>query len=146
MAADAGVSLGVVIAGFAIRATGWHWIDPATSLVIAVVIFLGTWSLLKDSVNLAMHAVPPGIDPQQVYDFLKAGRGVAEVHDLHIWAMSTTETALTVRLVMPSVENDDQLLCQLQHELHDGFGIEHTTIQIMRDSATVACPLSDHKH
>jgi cobalt-zinc-cadmium efflux system protein len=146
MAADAGVSLGVVIAGFAIRATGWHWIDPATSLTIAAVIFLGTWNLLKESVNLATHAVPPGIDTQQVYDYLKRARGVTEVHDLHIWAMSTTETALTVRLVIPRLENDDELLCQLQHNLHDRFGIEHTTIQIMRESAKVACPLSNHQH
>ena len=142
MAADAGVSLGVVLAGIAIRATGWHWIDPVMSLVIAAVIFFGTWSLLKESINLAMHAVPPGVDTQQVHDFLKGTRGVTEVHDLHIWAMSTTETALTVRLVMPDMDNDDELLCQLQHELHDRFGIEHTTIQIMRLSTAVACPLN----
>jgi cobalt-zinc-cadmium efflux system protein len=146
MAADAGVSLGVVMAGFAIRATGWNWIDPATSLIIAAVIFLGTWNLLKDSVNLAMHAVPPGIDPQQIYEYLKASRGVSEVHDLHIWAMSTTEAALTARLVMPSVGNDDEFLCQLQHDLHDRFHIEHTTIQIMRETAKVACSLSNHNH
>jgi cobalt-zinc-cadmium efflux system protein len=150
MAADAGVSLGVVIAGLAIHATGWHWIDPTTSLAIAIAIFLGTWSLLKESVNLAMHAVPPGIDPQQVGEFFTKTTGITEVHDLHIWAMSTTETALTVRLVMPQVANDDKLLCQLQRELHDRFGIEHTTIQIMRESAKVACSLSHsemhHKH
>jgi cobalt-zinc-cadmium efflux system protein len=142
MAADAGVSLGVVVAGLIIRATGWHWIDPTTSLMIAAIIFLSTWNLLKDSVNLAMHAVPPGIDPHQVQEYFQNISGVAEVHDLHIWAMSTSETALTVRLVMPTVDNDDELLCQLQHELHNRFGIEHTTIQIMRESASVACPLS----
>jgi cobalt-zinc-cadmium efflux system protein len=147
MAADAGVSLGVVIAGILIRTTSWHWIDPATSLLIAAVIFFGTWSLLKESVNLAMHAVPAGVDVQRVYDFLMAVPGVAEVHDLHIWAMSTTETALTARLVMPEIDNDDDLLCRLQRELHDQFGIEHTTIQIMRLSSAVACPLTDsHVH
>lgn len=142
MAADAGVSLGVVLAGLAIRATGWHWIDPAMSLAIAAVIFWSTWGLLKESINLAMHAVPEGVNTQQVYDYLRGIAGVTEVHDLHIWAMSTTETALTVRLVMPNVQNDDTLLCDLQHKLHDRFGIEHTTIQIMRDSAAVACVLT----
>jgi cobalt-zinc-cadmium efflux system protein len=142
MAADAGVSLGVVIAGLAIRSTGWHWIDPVTSLAIAAVIFLSTWNLLKDSVNLAMHAVPARIDAQLVQNFLEQTPGVGEVHDLHIWAMSTTETALTVRLVMPTVNNDDEFLCHLQHELHNRFGIEHATIQIMREAAKVACSLA----
>ncbi|MDZ4657789.1 MAG: cation diffusion facilitator family transporter [Bythopirellula sp.] len=147
MAADAGVSLGVVLAGIVIRLTGWHWVDPVTSLAIAAVIFLGTWGLLKESLNLAMHAVPPGIDPQEVQDYLATVPGITEVHDLHIWAMSTTETALTVHLVKPAVSNDDELLCNLQTELHDRFGIEHTTIQIMRAPATVACTLAGgHKH
>lgn len=145
MAADAGVSLGVVIAGLAIHATGWHWIDPVTSLLIAAAIFFGTWNLFKESVDLATHAVPPGIDPEQVYDALRKAPGVTEVHDLHIWAMSTTETALTARLVIPTIGNDDELLCELQHELHDRFGIEHTTIQIMRESAKVACTLSHNR-
>lgn len=145
MAADAGVSLGVVIAGLAIHATGWHWIDPVTSLLIAAAIFFGTWNLFKESVDLATQAVPPGIDPEQVYDSLRKAPGVTEVHDLHIWAMSTTETALTARLVIPTIGNDDELLCELQHELHDRFGIEHTTIQIMRESAKVACTLSHNR-
>ncbi len=147
MAADAGVSLGVVIAGIVIRATGWHWVDPATSIMIAAVIFISTWGLLKESLNLAMHAVPPNIDPHEVQNYLASVPGITEVHDLHIWAMSTTETALTVHLVKPTVEDDDQLLCTLQKELHDRFGIEHTTIQIMRLSATIACSLaSKHDH
>jgi cobalt-zinc-cadmium efflux system protein len=144
MAADAGVSFGVVLAGIAIRFTGWHWVDPATSLVIAAMIFLSTWGLLRESINLAMQAVPEGVNARQVYDFLQAAHGVTEVHDLHIWAMSTIENALTVRLVMPEVANDDELLCQLQRELHDRFGIEHTTIQIMRLSSAVACSLAGH--
>lgn len=147
MAADAGVSLGVVIAGIVIRATGWHWVDPATSIMIAAVIFISTWGLLKESLNLAMHAVPPNIDPHEVQNYLGSVPGITEVHDLHIWAMSTTETALTVHLVKPTVEDDDQLLCTLQKELHDRFGIEHTTIQIMRQPATIACSLaSKHDH
>lgn len=147
MAADAGVSLGVVIAGIVIRATGWHWVDPATSIMIAAVIFISTWGLLKESLNLAMHAVPPNIDPHEVQNYLASVPGITEVHDLHIWAMSTTETALTVHLVKPTVEDDDQLLCTLQKELHDRFGIEHTTIQIMRLPATIACSLTNkHDH
>lgn len=142
MAADAGVSLGVVIAGIAIHYTGRHWIDPVTSLIIAAMIFLSTWGLLKESINMAMQAVPAHIDPQQVHDFLQNTRGVTEVHDLHIWAMSTTETALTVRLVKPEVANDDDLLCQLQQQLHDRFAIEHTTIQIMRSAPAAACSLT----
>ncbi len=141
MAADAGVSLGVVLAGIAIRMTGWHWLDPTASLLIAAVIFMSTWGLLKDSINLAMHAVPPGVDLQAVQDYLAAIPGVTQVGDLHIWAMSTTETALTAHLVKPTEENDDALLCQLQTELHDRFGVEHMTIQIMRVPATVACSL-----
>lgn len=147
MAADAGVSLGVVIAGIVIRATGWHWVDPATSLLIAIVIFISTWDLLKESLNLALHAVPLGIDPYEVQSYLASVPGITEVHDLHIWAMSTTETALTVQLVKPIVEDDDPLLCKLQKELHDRFGIEHTTIQIMRLPATIACSLATkHDH
>ena len=102
MAADAAVSLGVVIAGFAIMYTGWLWLDPVVSLMISIVIVIGTWGLLRDSVNLALHAVPEGIDPDKVHAYLSAAEGVSEVHDLHIWAMSTTETALTVHLVVPT--------------------------------------------
>ena len=139
MAADAGISLGVVIAGIGIYVTGWTWIDPATSLLIVLVIFIGTWGLFKDSVNLAMDAVPKGIDPGEVGDYLSGLRGVVAVHDLHIWAMSTTEAALTVHLVKPSVEDDDQLLKDAQCELHDRFGIEHVTIQVERSADPLHC-------
>ena len=130
MAADALVSLGVVIAAIVILATGWLWLDPAVSIAIAVVITVGTWGLLRDSVNLAMDAVPDAIDPAQVEAYLAAQPGVAEVHDLHIWAMSTTETALTVHLVRPGAPPDDALLARLRHELHVRFAIEHCTIQV----------------
>ena len=142
MAADAGVSLGVVVAGLVIRQTGWHWVDPAVSLAIAAVIFMSTWGLLKESMNLAMQAVPPGIDPEEVQSYLASVPGVTQVYDLHIWAMSTTETALTAHLVKPTVSDDDALLCQLQKELHDRFGVEHATIQIVRTPAAISCTLA----
>jgi cobalt-zinc-cadmium efflux system protein len=130
MAADALVSLGVVVAGFIVLFTGWQWLDPLVSLLIAVVIFFGTWSLLKESVNLSLDAVPNGIEFEKVYSYLKNLPGVVEVHDLHVWAMSTTEPALTVHLVRESITDNDGLLQQVNRELHDRFGIEHTTIQI----------------
>ncbi len=130
MAADAGVSLGVVLSGFAIVWTGWEWLDPVVSLVIVGVILVGTWGLLKDSVNMALDAVPEGIDHADVTAYLASLPGVCDVHDLHIWPMSTTETALTVHLVIPGHVATDALLKDVTHELHDRFGIEHTTIQI----------------
>jgi cobalt-zinc-cadmium efflux system protein len=142
MAADAAVSLGVVAAGLAIWTTGKSWIDPMTSIVVAVVILVGTWGLVRDSLNLALHSVPPGIDVEKVRGFLGELPGVAAVHDLHVWAMSTTETALTVHLVKPVVENDDAMLMRALAELHDRFGIEHATIQIERCTAGEWCKQS----
>lgn len=135
MAADAGVSLGVVGIGFAIRATGWLWLDPAVSILIGGVIVWGTWGLLRESVNLAMDAVPAGIDPQAVKEHLASLAGVEAVHDLHIWGMSTTETALTVHLVMPQPPSDDTFLHRAGHELHERFEIGHITIQIEHGNA-----------
>jgi len=102
MAADAAVSAGVVVAGATIVLTGWLWVDPATSLAICAIIVWSTWSLLKDSIRMSLAAVPPGIDEAQVRRYLEQLPGVAKLHDLHIWPMSTTETALTCHLVMPS--------------------------------------------
>lgn len=130
MAADAAVSLGVVFAGLAIRATGWQWLDPAVSLIIGLVIVAGACSLLRESVNLSMDAVPAGIDPHAVEAYLAALPAVIAVHDLHIWAMSTTEVALTVHLVMEPLPSDDTFLHDLTHALHERFGIGHTTTQI----------------
>ena len=130
MAADAAVSAGVVIAGLLILATGAVWIDPAVSLIIVAVIFWGTWGLLKDSLKLALNAVPPGIDDAAVRKVLSAQPGVTAVHDLHIWPMSTTETALTVHLVMPQGHPGDAFLHALGHDLEQRFGIGHATIQI----------------
>ena len=129
MAADAGVSAGVVLAGVVILTTGWPWIDPVVSLTITAIILVGTWGLLRDSFNLALDAVPAGIDPEAVKTYLSDLPGVTGVHDLHIWAMSTSETALTVHLVKPDAGDDDTLIEQASRELHDRFGIEHITIQ-----------------
>jgi cobalt-zinc-cadmium efflux system protein len=130
MAADAAVSLGVVFAGLAILATGWLWLDPLASLVIAGIIVWGTWGLLRDSVNMALHAVPPGIDPAEVRLLLEQVPGVASIHDLHIWPMSTTETALTCHLVMPQGCPGDGFLTAVTKSLHDKFGIAHATLQV----------------
>ena len=129
MAADAAVSLGVVASGAAIMATGWNWLDPAVSLVIAVVILVGTWGLLREATDLAMDAVPAGIDPAAVAAYLSALPGVTAVHDLHVWAMSTTEAALTAHLVKPDPGDDDAVIARATRELHDRYGIEHVTLQ-----------------
>lgn len=142
MAADAGVSLGVVLAGFAMLATGLTWIDPVVSLVIVAVICVGTWGLLRDSVNLALDAVPEGIEVEAVKSYLTALPNVSEVHDLHIWAMSTTETALTAHLVIPNGGGGDALLARACTELHDRFGIEHATLQIETGDEAHPCRLA----
>jgi cobalt-zinc-cadmium efflux system protein len=139
MAADAAVSLGVVVSGFLISWTGRLWIDPVVSLAIVVVIGVGTWGLLRESVNLALHAVPEGIDLSAVERYLSAVPGIAGVHDLHIWGMSTTETALTVHLIKPDGLQDDALLAGISDELHRRFGIEHTTIQLEFGDADHPC-------
>ncbi|GMN13686.1 cation diffusion facilitator family transporter [Altererythrobacter sp. MTPC7] len=130
MAADALVSLGVVLAGLAILATGYVWIDPLVSLVIVAVIAWGTWGLAKDSVKMGLAAVPEGIDEADVDAFLNGLSGVEAVHDLHIWPMSTTETALTAHLVMPGGHEGDPFLAALSEELKHRFGIGHATVQI----------------
>lgn len=142
MAADAGVSLGVVLAGVAIGVTGWLWLDPAVSLAIVAVITAGTWGLLRDSVNLALDAVPGDIDILAVQSFLESLPGVTEVHDLHIWAMSTTEPALTAHLVLPGLTDDDALLARACRELHDRFGIEHATLQLEHGDQRHPCDLA----
>jgi cobalt-zinc-cadmium efflux system protein len=129
MTADAGISAGVVVAGVAILFTGWHWIDPVVSLLISAVIVWGTWDLLRESVNLALQGVPKDVDLAEVECYLAALPGIAKIHDLHIWAMSTTETALTAHLVKQDDRIDDALLNRIQHELHGRFGIEHITVQ-----------------
>ncbi len=140
MAADAVVSLGVVIAGFLIVRTGLHWIDPVTSLVIVAVIVVTTWGLLRDSFNLALHAVPPEINFAKVREYLAGLPGVCEVHDLHIWGMSTTETALTAHLIRTDPAGDEALLRDAAHELHERFNIAHPTLQL--ETPTLNCKLA----
>ncbi len=128
--ADAAVSAGVVVAGAAIWLTGKAWIDPLTSLLITFAIGWGSWGLLKNAVRMGLLAVPPGIDPDEVRRWLMARPGVSTVHDLHIWPMSTTETALTAHVEMPGGHPGDAVLHKLAEELAQHFGIDHSTIQI----------------
>jgi cobalt-zinc-cadmium efflux system protein len=141
MASDALVSAGVVAAGLLILLTGWLIIDPLVSLIINGVIVWGTWGLLRDSVEMSMAAVPGQIDPGAVRNFLSARAGVTEVHDLHIWSMSTTENALTCHLVMPEGHPGDAFLHELARDLARRFKIIHTTVQIEVDPQT-ACALA----
>ena len=141
MAADAAVSAGVVIAGFLVIRTGWLWLDPATSLVIVVVILVGTWGLLRSSVAMSLDRVPEGIAPAEVDSALIALPGVTKVHDLHIWSMSTTDIALTCHLVMPEGCPGDSFLHDASQMLHDHFEIGHSTIQVEQDEHE-ACSLA----
>lgn len=138
MVSDAGISLGVVIAGLLINITGQYFFDPIISFVIIVVITIGAWRLLKDSFHLSMDAVPKNINPDEVMQYLCSLDGVTDVHDLHIWAMSTTETALTVHLVVPE-QKDNLFLSKISEKLHDKFGIEHTTIQVEKEAQSKNC-------
>ena len=144
MAADAAVSAGVVVAGFIILKTGLTWIDPVTSLVIVAVIAIGTWGLLRDSVNMSLQATPPGLDPVEIGDFLRGQDGVQEIHDLHVWPMSTTETALTVHLLVPGGYPGDAYTAGVAAALKEKFGIDHATIQIETDPA-IPCELESDK-
>lgn len=133
MAADAGISAGVVVAGLLIVLTGQNWIDPVVSLIIVVIVAVGTWGLLRDSVNMSLHAVPPGLDPDDIGDFLLEFDGVEAIHDLHVWPMSTTETALTVHLFVPSGYPGDRFTADIAAALRRRFGIGHATIQVETD-------------
>ncbi len=139
LAADAAVSAGVLLAGVGIMLTGWHWLDPAASLAIVAVIVAGTWGLLRKSADLAMDAVPPGIDRPGVEAALRALPGVAEVHDLHIWALSTTSTALTAHLVHDGPDGEG--LVRQATALAQARGIGHATIQVETPALARACAL-----
>ncbi len=138
---DAAVSGGVVAAGAVIALTGWSWVDPAASLIISVLIVWSTWGLLSEATRLSLAAVPDRIDPAQVQSYLRGLPAVSEVHDLHIWAMSTTETALTVHLVRPGAALDDAFLDGVCEGLAERFGIRHATVQVEAGGAT--CRLAD---
>jgi cobalt-zinc-cadmium efflux system protein len=142
LAADAALSLGVAVAGGVVLFTGWGWVDPAMSIVLAVSILAGTWSLMRSSLDLMLDAVPEGIDPEAVRGYLASLPGVVQIHDLHIWAMSTTETALTAHLVMPATANAPTFLAEASKAIHDQFGIEHATLQVDPEEAPHPCRLS----
>lgn len=139
MAADAVISLGVIVAGALILLTGWAWIDPLLSLVIVAVIAWGAWDLARESIDLALDAVPAAVDPLAVRAYLSDLPSVREVHDLHIWALSTTEPALTTHLVLATLEGCDALLAQVRAELHQRFGIEHVTVQLEQGDPRYPC-------
>lgn len=142
MAADAVVSAGVVVSGLVILLTRWNWVDPVVSLGIAALILVSTWGLLRDSVNLALDKVPEGVDQGAVRSYLAALPGVTEVHDLHIWALSTTATALTAHLVRPGTGPDDALLHSTCLELRERFRIGHATIQVEDGASAEPCALA----
>jgi len=145
MAADAAVSLGVVIAGLFILFKGWLWIDPVVSLLIVAIILVGTWRLFRESFNYAMDAVPENVDLQKIQQYLLGLEQVDSLHDLHVWPLSTSETALTVHLVVNKNPLDNAFLSQLQHDLHDHFDIEHATIQLESIDAASLCPLGSNQ-
>jgi cobalt-zinc-cadmium efflux system protein len=141
MMADAAMSLVVVIAGVAIVFTGWNWLDPVASLAVVAAIVYGTWGLLSESLKLALSAVPGHVDPKAVDAYLRQCAGVTDVHDLHIWAMSTTECALTVHLVIPSGYPGDAFIDEVACALKDRFAIQHSTLQVEQGSTSHACEL-----
>jgi cobalt-zinc-cadmium efflux system protein len=142
LAADAVVTAGVVAAGVVIWLTNWEWLDPAVSIVVSAVIVFGTWGLLKSAIGLALDAVPEGVDATAVRAHLLALPGVTGLHDLHIWGMSTTETALTCHLVMPGGHPGDAVLTGVAQQLHHRFGIQHATIQIELADTDEVCALT----
>jgi cobalt-zinc-cadmium efflux system protein len=144
MVADAAVSAAVVIAGFAMLATGWLWLDPAITIAIVAVIVWGTWGLLRDSLSMSLQAVPRSVQASAVRQFLESQPGVLAIHDLHIWGMSTTEVALTVHLVMDAHHPGDAFLMHMARVLKHDHGIAHVTIQIETDPATECDVAPDH--
>jgi len=139
MIGDAGVSLGVVVTGAIIIFTDWNWLDPVISILIALIIVFASWELLQDSLNLIIDMVPKNVNPVEVKNYLINLPDVEEVHDLHIWAMSTTENALTVHLVMPKKTNNDSFLKRVSNELLVKFGIHHSTVQIEQNAFDEFC-------
>lgn len=142
MAADAAVSMGVVVGGIFIMFKGWLWLDPVISLVIVTIILFVTWGLLKNSINYAMDAVPDSIDIPALKQYLRDIDSVVDIHDLHVWPMSTTEIALTVHLVVTDTKLNNNLLAKLQQHLHDHFGIAHSTIQVETSKNEDKCILN----
>jgi cobalt-zinc-cadmium efflux system protein len=153
MMADAAVSLGVVVAGGIILITDWNWLDPLISLLIVAVIVASTWGLLRDSTQLALSAVPKNVDLAAVETYLRNLKGVTDIHDLHIWGMSTTDTALTVHLVLPSGYPGDFFMDAIMHTLKEKYAINHCTLQVEQGTTHHDCALHsshsqrpDHAH
>jgi cobalt-zinc-cadmium efflux system protein len=158
LAADAAISLGVLISGLIVMYSGWRWLDPLVSLLIVLFIAKSTWSLLRQSMDMVLAAVPGNVDPAEVEQFLRARKGVTAIHDLHIWSMSTTDIALTCHLVMPGGYPGDQAIDEIARELREKFSISHTTLQteqgttehncclLERDSVEAHAHDHDHDH
>jgi cobalt-zinc-cadmium efflux system protein len=142
MAADAAISLAVVVAGALIMITGWLWLDPAISLLVVLAIVVATWDLLKESINRLLDTVPTHIDPAAIEAWLREQPGVSDLHDLHIWSVSTTEVVLTVHLVMPDLPADDQFLRGIRQRLFEQFAIGHSTVQLERQMKSDSCQQS----
>ncbi|HZZ04055.1 cation diffusion facilitator family transporter [Paraburkholderia sp.] len=145
MAADAGISAAVAISGLVILYTNWTWLDPAMSLLVVAVVVVGTWGLLRDSVRMALDAVPPGIDLQHIRDYLAGQPGVTDVHDLHVWALSTTGNALSAHLVMPAGHPGDESIDGIVITLRERFSMQHATLQVDLGTTVHQCAL-DHPH
>ncbi|MCH4171236.1 MAG: cation diffusion facilitator family transporter [Lactobacillus sp.] len=143
MAGDAAISVGVVFAALIMKFTNWFWLDPVFSLVIALVILISTWGLLKSATELSLDAVPQSIDLQKVKSFIQTQDTVTSVHDLHIWAMSTTENALTAHVIRTTLNHNNDFIRRLDHELTHNFDLNHTTIQVelgkISDESTDHC-------
>jgi cobalt-zinc-cadmium efflux system protein len=139
MLGDAAISAGVLVSGGIIMVTGWNRLDPVVSILIVAVILASTWRLLRDSINLSLDAVPDGVSSAAIMTFLAGQRGVTDVHDLHIWALSTTSVALTAHLVVPDREVEEALLDSLTPSLKKRFRIDHATLQIERDRCVHGC-------
>ncbi|WP_207002962.1 cation diffusion facilitator family transporter [Trinickia mobilis] len=144
MAADAAISAAVAASGLVILATGLTWIDPVMSLLVVAVVVYGTWGLLRDSVHMALAAVPPGVDTQRIQRYLAAQPGVAGVHDLHVWALSTTESALSAHLVMPAGHPGDSVLDGIVRTLREQYAMHHATLQVDLGTSEHHCSL-DHR-
>jgi cobalt-zinc-cadmium efflux system protein len=139
MLGDAAVAAGVLISGALILVTGWSWLDPVVSLLIVAVILVSTWGLLRDSLHLSLDGVPAGVNSSAVFSYLADQHGVTDVHDLHIWALSTTTVALTAHLVVPDGTSDESLLGSLTPALKKRFRIDHATLQIERGRCDQGC-------
>ena len=142
MASDAAISLGVMLAGIGMMLTGWYWLDPAVCLIIVIIVATNTWGLLRESLKLALNAVPSGIDVVAIDTYLRGCRGVIDIHDLHIWGISTYESALTVHLVMPNGHPGDIFLDEIMQTLSVRFKIHHSTLQVELGTTNHACILN----